>query len=209
VIRRRQAAVHADDIGLGNIELLGDLLDVLGREIALLEGLDLALELAEIEEQLLLRGRRAHLHKAPRTQDVFLDGGADPPHGIRRQTEAAVGLEALHGLHQADIAFGDDFGNGQAIAAIAHGDLGHETQMAGDETMGRFRVFMLAPAFGEHVFLLRFQKRKLPDFGEISGKSALALQGRNAATAHWSLPRLETANTRHALRAQQRLRIQL
>ena len=63
--------------------------------------------------------------------------GADPPHGVGREAEALVGLEALDRVHEADIALRDHLGNGQAIAAIAHGDLGHEPQMGGDELLGR------------------------------------------------------------------------
>jgi MFS family permease len=46
-----------------------------------------------------------------------------------------------------------------ATAAIPHGDLGHQAQMAGDEPMGRFAVAMLTPALGQHVFFLRFRLR--------------------------------------------------
>jgi hypothetical protein len=38
----------------------------------------------------------------------------------------------LIGLHQSDVALRDHFGDRQAVAAIAHGDLGHQAQMAGE-----------------------------------------------------------------------------
>ena len=97
----------------------------------------MALGLAQVEEQLLLGGGGAHLHQRPRAQHVFLDRGADPPHRIGRQAEALVGLEALDRLHQPDIAFGNDFGDRQAIAAIAHGDLG-------DEPIGLLSAYLLS-----------------------------------------------------------------
>jgi hypothetical protein len=50
-----------------------------------------------------------------------------PPHRIGGKPESFFGLEALDRLHQADIALRDHFGNGQAVAAIAHGDLDSET----------------------------------------------------------------------------------
>src|SRR5204863_3552906 len=77
-------------------------------------------------------------------------------------------------LHQADIALGDHFVDGQTIAAIAHGDLRHQTQMAGDELMRRLGVFMFTPALGEHVFLLRIKERKFANFGEVTRKAAFA-----------------------------------
>jgi hypothetical protein len=46
-----------------------------------------------------------------------------------------------------------DLGDRQAVAAIAHGDLGDEPQMAGDEPVRGVAVAVLAPALGQHEFL--------------------------------------------------------
>jgi len=51
------------------------------------------------------------------------------PHRVGGQAEALVRVELLHGLHQADVALGDDLAHGQAIAAVTHGDLGHEAKV--------------------------------------------------------------------------------
>ena len=111
--------------------------------------------------------------------------GLDPPHRIGGEAEALFGLEALHRLHQADIAFRDDLGDRQAIAAIAHGDLGDEAQMAGDELVRGVAVAMLAPALGQHVFLLRFQHREPADFFEIAGQAGFGRQDRQGrGTGH-------------------------
>src|SRR3546814_21170603 len=67
----------------------------LGRQVALLHRLDLSFELAQVEEQLLLRRRRAHLHQRPGMEYIFLYCGANPPHGVGREPEAALRLEAL------------------------------------------------------------------------------------------------------------------
>ena len=139
-----------------------------GPQVAFLEGRDLALGLAKVEEQLLLRGGRAHLHERPATQDVFLDRGADPPHGVGRQAEALVGIEFLDGLHEADVALGNHFADRQAVAAIAHGDLGHEAQVRGDEAMRGLGVLVLGPAFGEHEFFVFRKHGELADFRQVS-----------------------------------------
>ena len=128
-----EPAVHVDDVLLGDAEPRRDLLHLVGAQIALVERRDAALRLAQVEEQLLLVRGGAHLHERPRAQDVFLDRRLDPPHGVGGEPEALVGLEALDGLHQADIALGHDLADRQAVAAIAHGDLGDETQMRGHE----------------------------------------------------------------------------
>jgi hypothetical protein len=160
-----------------DIELGGDLGHLVGPEIAVLDRLDLALDLAQVEEQPLLVGGGAHLDEAPGAQDVFLDRGLDPPHGVGGQPETALRIEFLDGLHQPDIALGDHFPDRQAVAAIAHGDLGDQPQMAGDELVGGLGVLMLEEALGQHVFFLRLQHRELADFGEITVETVLA--GRN------------------------------
>jgi hypothetical protein len=66
-----------------------------------------------------------------------------------------------------DVAFGDHFADGQAVAAIAHGDLGHEAQVAGDELVRGFGVAMLGPTLGQHELLVLSKHRKLADFGQI------------------------------------------
>ena len=138
---------------LGDAEALGDELDLVRAHVALIEHRNLALGLAQAEEQFLLVGRGAHLHQRPRAQDVFLDGRLDPPHGIGGEPEALLGLEAFDRLHQADMAFRDYVGDRQTVAAIALGDLSDETQMAGDELMRGVAITVLAPALGQQCIL--------------------------------------------------------
>jgi hypothetical protein len=114
-----------------------------------------------------------------------LYGRLDPPHGVGGEAEAFLRVEALDGLHQPDIAFGNHLGNRQAIAAIAHRDLGDEPEMAGDELMRRIAVAMLVVALGEHVFLARLQHWKLTDFIEIPAEAGIAGGDRRQAwTGH-------------------------
>ncbi len=162
-----EAAVHVDHVLLVDAQPLGDDLDLIGPQVAFVERGNLALGLAQVEEQLLLVGGGAHLHQRPRAQDVFLDGGLDPPHGVGGEPEALLGLEALDRLHQADIALGNDFRDRQAVAAIAHGDLGDQAQMAGDELVRGLAIAVLTPAARQHVFFLRFQHREPADFVQV------------------------------------------
>src|SRR3546814_10014885 len=69
------------------------------------------------------------------------------------------------------------------MAAIAHGDLGHQPQMGGDKPCRRFRVLMFPPAFGEHIFLLRSQDWKLPDFRKIAIERYVRPERRNRREA--------------------------
>src|SRR4029453_16384137 len=100
--------------------------------------------------------------------------------------EALVWIEALHGLHQADIAFGDHLADGQPVAAIAHGDARYESKVRGDELMRSVAVAMLTPALGEHVLLLRFQHWKLSDFFEVARQSPMRANTRQTSSGHES-----------------------
>src|ERR1700730_1141198 len=61
--------------------------------------------------------------------------------------------------------------------------------MAGDELVRRISVPMLAPARGEHEFLLRPQHRELPNVLEIAGKSSFSGRERYSCElqGHWSI----------------------
>jgi hypothetical protein len=60
-----------------------------------------------------------------------------------------------------------------------------QPQMAGDEPVRRLAVAVLAPALGQHVFLLRFQHREPPDLFEISGQTAFGGNDRQSrCTGH-------------------------
>src|SRR3546814_1495619 len=65
VATHRHAAIHADDIMLRYAEISSDFLDVFGTQIAILERFEIVLHPAQVEEQLLLRGRGAHFYKSP------------------------------------------------------------------------------------------------------------------------------------------------
>jgi hypothetical protein len=166
-----EPAVHLDHVGLGDVEALGDRLDGLGAQIAFVDRLHLALELAQVEEQLLLRRGGAHFDQRPAMQDVFLDRGPDPPHRVGREPEAAVGVEALDRLHQPDVALRDDLVERQPVAAVAHRDLGDQAEVAGYELVGGLDVAMLLPLLGEDELLLGLQHREPPDLFEVAGKA--------------------------------------
>src|SRR5215831_4405623 len=59
--------------------------------------------------------------------------------------------------------------------------------MAGDELVRRVAVAMLAPALGQHEFVLRFQHGKPPDLLEIAGEAGFGRQNRQSrGTGHSS-----------------------
>ncbi len=66
-----EAAVHRDHVFFRHAELGGDFPHLLRLQVALFDRLQAALEAAQVEEQTLLIGGRAHLHERPRTQDIL------------------------------------------------------------------------------------------------------------------------------------------
>jgi hypothetical protein len=87
---------------------------------------------------------------------------------------ALVRIEALHRLHQGDVALRDHLADRQPIAAIAHGDARDETQVRRHELVGGLRVLMLLPALGQHELFLRLQHRELADFLEVARQAVRA-----------------------------------
>jgi len=172
-------AVHVDHFGFRHAKLGGDLRHVVGMQIGVLVSIEVLLHPAEVEEQLLLGSGGAHLHEAPAAQDEFLDRGLDPPHRVSREAEAPVGFELLDALHQADVAFGNKFRNGQAIAAIAHRDLRDEAQVARHQLRCGFGVLVFLITLGEHVFLLGRKDRELLDLCEIAVEALLSAKSRH------------------------------
>ena len=67
---------------------------------------------AQIEEEFALGFGSGHFDHAPVLQDVLMDFGFDPVEGVTHQAHALVGVKALDGFHQADIAFLDQVAMG-------------------------------------------------------------------------------------------------
>jgi hypothetical protein len=67
---------------------------------------------------------------------------------------------------------------------MAPGDPDNEAQMTGNERVRRVAIAVLAPVFGQNVFLLRSQHREPPDFLKIMGEAGFGpkdRQGRGAS----------------------------
>ena len=96
-----------------------------------------------------------------------------------------LGVEPLHRLHQPDVRLGDHLGGGQAVAAVAHGDLGGEAQVAGDELVRRLLVAVVDPGLGQHVFLLRLQHREAADFLHVARQPLLGRRRRQPVVSQW------------------------
>jgi hypothetical protein len=115
-------------------------------------GLQALLHRAQVEEELALGLGGGDLDHAPVPEDVLVDLGLDPVQRVADQAHALLGVEALDGLHQADVAFLDA---GRPAAARSPGTGARPRPPGAGATApasGGFQVTLLAQAPGEIAF---------------------------------------------------------
>ncbi len=69
--------------------------------------------------------------------DGPLYGLADPPGGIGRETETALGVELLDGADKAEVALFDEIQQHQAAVVVAPGNLDHQAQVGFNHALAR------------------------------------------------------------------------
>ena len=181
-IARGQPRVHHFDFTSVDIESSGDFCHLFRADLLAVDGAHLLAQLAQVEEQLFLRGGRADLDQRPRTQHIILNRSPNPPHGVGRQSKAALRIETPHRLQQSDIAFRDKLCIGQSVAAIAGGDLRYKTQVREYQTMRRFDIFVIDPTACKHVLFLALEQRHFSHLCKIALQPLLADAQRSWAT---------------------------
>ena len=157
------------------------------------------LEPAQVEEQLALRLGGGDLHQPPVAQHVLVDLGADPVHGERHQAHADVRVEALHGLHQADVAFLNQVADRQAVAAVAAGDVHDEAQVRQHQLTGGIEVAVVLQAARQRELLFARQHgnaRHAFDVGieapDRTGQNEIGSSDRTKRSGHFEdVPPLE------------------
>ena len=88
-----------------------------------------------------------------------LDRLFDPPRGVGRELATLFRIEALDGLHQADVALRDQVGDRHAVVGIVLGDFHDQAQVGPDHVRSRLRVALLDALCELHLFLGREQRR--------------------------------------------------
>src|SRR5690606_10901559 len=112
------------------------------------------------------------LHQTPVAQHVFVDLGADPVHGERDQPHADRGVEALHRLHQSDVAFLDEIAHRQAVTGVSARNVHHEAQVREHQLAGRLQATLLATAGGQGGPFLAAEYGNARDALDISVETA-------------------------------------
>src|SRR5882762_9422221 len=107
-----------------------------------------------------------HAHRPALPRERREDSLADPPHGVRDELDALVGIELTRRREQADVALADEIGERQPAVLILLGDRNHEAQVALDELLHRLLITR-ADLPGERDLLLLRQQRSLGDLVEV------------------------------------------
>jgi len=95
-----------------------------------------------------------------------LDGLPDPPRSIGREAVTPVGIELLHGLHQAYVALLDQVLKRQAIPAILLCDRDDEPEVLLDQLLAGFLIALLG-TFGKIYLLIVGEQIALSYVGQV------------------------------------------
>ena len=179
----------------GVSEQLGDLVDRSAQRLRDILGAHRAFAAALRRERLQRAARLQHLielahdvHRQPHQPRLMhqraLHRLADPPAGVGRETETALGLELADRVHQAEVAFLDEVAHRQAAAQVVLGDADDQPQVVLDHRLARLEVAG-ARLDGGVVLLLGRQQRGAPDVAQIGlqGVGRVAVGGTQVALA--------------------------
>src|SRR6185312_15583934 len=86
------------------------------------------------------RAVERHAHRPPLTREGREDRLADPPHRVRDELDALIGVELSGGREQADVAFTDEVDERQSAILVFLGDRNHEAQVALHEFLQRVGI---------------------------------------------------------------------
>ena len=101
-----------------------------------------------------------------------MDLGPYPVHGEADQAHSHVGIEALDGLHEADVAFLHQVADRQAIAHVAARDVHDEAQVREHQRVRSLEVLPIAETAGERELVLAAQHRDRRHALDISLEAA-------------------------------------
>src|SRR5581483_7663505 len=166
---RRDIAVgepllHLDDFPLFDVEPLGEELRPRSEAFSF----ESFFFLLEIKKELALGLCRPDLDHAPVVDEVADDISANPPDSVRRKADAAVRVEILDSLHEADVPFLNKIEKITERALIFARDHHDEPQVRRDELVGCLDAPLLFVFERELVLFLAAENGITADFREIT-----------------------------------------
>src|SRR5437899_11320959 len=124
-----------------------------------------------------------------------LDGLLDPPRGIGAELPAFRRVKTFHGLHQADVAFGNQIEKRQPEIRVVMRDLYDQAQIRPDHQRSRLSVALL-DFRGQLDFLVRSQQWDLPDLAEVNLNSGIAIFSSHITFFHQSFGGVDSTTPR-------------
>src|SRR5438552_3388730 len=103
-----------------------------------------------------------------------LDGLLDPPCGVGAELSAFSRIKTFHGLHQTDVAFGDEVEKRQAEIRVVMRDLDDQAQIRPDHERPGLAIALL-DFRGQLDLLVRSQQGNLPDLAQVNLTSSIAI----------------------------------
>ena len=167
---RLEPGVHVGHFLHADVKRTGNVSDHILRHFAVVGQIQPVFNLAQIEKQLFLRGGGADFDQRPGIEHIFLHRRPDPPQGIGGKTKPFVGIKLVHRIKQPDVAFGNHFRHRQPVTAELGNHLHHQPEVRGNQPIGYFGVAGSDIFFGQVIFLLLAQNRKLFDILQITRK---------------------------------------
>ena len=110
---------------------------------------------AQVKKEFALRLGGGEFDHSPVAQDVLMDLGLDPVHGVRHQAHALGEVKSFDGLHETDIAFLNQIGMGQAIAQVLARHAHHEPQVRHDQLTRRIEIVVVFQTTRKVLLLLQ------------------------------------------------------
>src|SRR6266550_422837 len=107
-----------------------------------------------------------HAHRTALPRECGENRLANPPHGVRDELDALIGIELARRREQTDVALADEIGERQAAILVLLGDGNHEAQVALYQLLHRLLIAR-ANLPGERDLLLLRQQRSLGDLVEV------------------------------------------
>src|SRR3569833_2895727 len=145
--------------------------------------------MSQIPTQRSLRSQQGRHPPPADTKHGLVDLCPNPMDGERHETYVDARVEALHGLHQANVALLDEVSHGQPIPAVAAGDMNDKSKVREHELTRGAQVFLASIALCQLLLLFAGQDWNAADPVQISveaaertGKSQITIPGDDCCT---------------------------
>src|SRR5690606_19282831 len=119
---------------------------------------------------------------------VIQDVGADPIRRVSHEAEAPVWVELSQGVHQAEVAFGDELAQRHSVALVLDGRGYHVAHVRPHEAIGGPLVVLVAVSDGQLRLFFPTQRLVLADLIHVLGNGYVCVLCCGHRRYSWNLP---------------------